>query len=272
MGTPALSPIMEDYLETIWRLQRSQPVTRVKDIAAAMSVKMPTVTAALRTLAGEGLVTHGRYAHVELTETGRELAQQVSRRHVILAGFLRDVLQVAPEQADREACELEHALTPETLRRLTGLMEFVDQCPRSSGDWLAHMRGRWEDEACGHGCEECIGQITMPRQAPFRHRHGQRGVPLSNQRPGFRGTIVRVAGCGPIRRRLLEMGVTAGTEVEFERVAPLGDPLEIKLRGYHLSLRREEAAGIYVSPTAAGAEAEVLEGPAEGVAEVAAHD
>jgi DtxR family transcriptional regulator, Mn-dependent transcriptional regulator len=266
MSSLALSPIMEDYLEAILRLQRSHPVIRVKDIAAAMSVKMPTVTAALRTLAGEGLVTHGRYAHVELTEAGREAAQQVSRRHVTLAGFLHDVLQVEPEQADREACELEHALTPDTLRRLTGLLEFVDQCPRSSGDWLEHMRGRWEDRGCGHGCRECIEQIAVPERSPFRHRHRHGGVPLSEQVPGFRGTVVRVAGRGPIRRRLLEMGVTAGTEVEFERLAPLGDPLEIKLRGYHLSLRREEASGIFVCPTVAE------EGTAGDGAEVAAHD
>lgn len=244
----AVSPVMEDYLEVIWRLQRTRQVIRVKDIAAAMSVRMPSVTAALRTLANEGLVTHGRYAHVELTDAGRELAQQVSRRHVTLAGFLRDILQVDPGRADSEACELEHALTPETLHRLTGLLEFVRQCPRSSGDWLDHMRGRWEDRDCGHGCDQCIAQIQVPSKPPFRHCHGHGGFPLSEQAPGFRGTIVRVAGRGPIRRRLLEMGVTAGTEVEFERVAPLGDPLEVKLRDYHLSLRRDEARNVFVVP------------------------
>lgn len=59
--------------------------------------------------------------------------------------------------------------------------------------------------------------------------------------PGKKGLVTKVTGSGPIRRRLLEMGVVPGSEVEMERYAPLGDPLEIKLKGYHLSLRKDEA-------------------------------
>ena len=49
------------------------------------------------------------------------------------------------------------------------------------------------------------------------------------------------------RQRLLEMGVTVGTAFEVVRFAPLGDPIDIKVRGYHLSLRKHEAAGVLVS-------------------------
>ncbi|GAH38050.1 unnamed protein product, partial [marine sediment metagenome] len=73
-------------------------------------------------------------------------------------------------------------------------------------------------------------------------------VPLSTQEPGFRGVIKKVVGRGRVRRRMTDMGVTTGTEVEIERVAPLGDPVEVKVKGYHLSLRKEEAANIYVAP------------------------
>jgi Fe2+ transport system protein FeoA len=57
-----------------------------------------------------------------------------------------------------------------------------------------------------------------------------------------------VEGQGPIRRRLLEMGVTPGCQLRLVRFAPLGDPLEIVVRGYHLSLRRNEAQTIWVRP------------------------
>lgn len=244
-----LSAPMEDYLEAIYELQFTEPVARVKDIAKAMRVRMPSVTSALRTLKSEGLVRHQKYGHVELTERGREIAEQIHRRHITLVDFLKNILQLDDEQAQEEACELEHHLSPLTLRRLLGFMEFVQGCPRSGGDWLVHMRGRWEDTDCDHDCAKCIAQIELPERGPFQPREpSARASSLDMQEPGFRGTIVKVAGRGPIRRRLMEMGVTAGTDVEFERVAPLGDPLEIKVRGYHLSLRKDEAANVYVEP------------------------
>ncbi len=73
--------------------------------------------------------------------------------------------------------------------------------------------------------------------------------PLSEMGPDERGVIVRVGGAGEIRRRLLDMGVVAGAEVEVERVAPLGDPIQIKVKGYDLALRKNEAEKIVVRET-----------------------
>jgi Fe2+ transport system protein FeoA len=58
--------------------------------------------------------------------------------------------------------------------------------------------------------------------------------------------IVRIKGERAIKKRLLEMGFVKGTEIFVEKVAPLGDPMELVLKGYHLSLRREEAADVYI--------------------------
>ena len=69
---------------------------------------------------------------------------------------------------------------------------------------------------------------------------------LSEMKPNEKGTILKVGAGGAIRRRILDMGVVAGSEVEVERVAPLGDPIELKIKGYHLSLRKEEAARIQI--------------------------
>lgn len=59
--------------------------------------------------------------------------------------------------------------------------------------------------------------------------------------PGDRAKVLRINGAGAIRRRLVDMGVGPGSEVLVERYAPLGDPIEIKLKGTHLSLRKTEA-------------------------------
>ncbi len=78
--------------------------------------------------------------------------------------------------------------------------------------------------------------------------NAETAVTLKSIKPGERASIVKISGGGSIRRRLLDMGATAGTEVRVERVAPLGDPIEIKIKGYHLTLRKEEARRISVTP------------------------
>jgi Fe2+ transport system protein FeoA len=65
---------------------------------------------------------------------------------------------------------------------------------------------------------------------------------LSQLKPGESGTVTTLRGDGAIHQRLLEMGVIEGVAVEVVRVAPFGDPIEIRVQGYHLSLRKAEAA------------------------------
>ena len=63
---------------------------------------------------------------------------------------------------------------------------------------------------------------------------------------GDRVTVVKVHGEGPVRRRIMDMGVTKGAEVLIRKVAPFGDPVEINVRGYELSLRKDDADMIEV--------------------------
>lgn len=69
---------------------------------------------------------------------------------------------------------------------------------------------------------------------------------LSDFTVGQHGEIVKVNGDGKIRRRLFDMGVTPGAQVMLRKKAPLGDPLEVNLRGYELTLRKVEAACVEV--------------------------
>jgi len=71
---------------------------------------------------------------------------------------------------------------------------------------------------------------------------------LKDIAPGGTARIAKLNGQGPVKRRLMEMGLTKGAEVAVRKVAPLGDPIEITVRGYELSLRKDEAAAIDVEP------------------------
>ena len=69
---------------------------------------------------------------------------------------------------------------------------------------------------------------------------------LSELKQGQTATVVRVGGKGLLRRRILEMGLIKGTDLYVEKYAPLKDPMELVVKGFHLSLRVEEAADILV--------------------------
>jgi Fe2+ transport system protein FeoA len=71
-------------------------------------------------------------------------------------------------------------------------------------------------------------------------------VPLSSLSPGQKGKIAAIDLGGAERGRVMEMGLTIGTTIEVVKVAPLGDPVEYKVRGGHISLRKKEAAQIQV--------------------------
>ena len=73
-------------------------------------------------------------------------------------------------------------------------------------------------------------------------------IPLDRLAPGARGRIERIEGDRSVVRRLMELGLVPGTEVEVVRLAPLGDPVELRIRRVHLSIRRTEAARIHVTP------------------------
>jgi len=72
--------------------------------------------------------------------------------------------------------------------------------------------------------------------------------PLSELNPGESGTIISISGSGTFRQRLISMGVTPGTWLIVRKFAPLGDPMEIRLRNYNLSIRKKDAASILVLP------------------------
>lgn len=69
---------------------------------------------------------------------------------------------------------------------------------------------------------------------------------LAKLRPGARAKVLSIGAIGPLKRRLMDMGVVPGEEIVVEKVAPLGDPIEVTVKRYALSLRKTEAEGIAV--------------------------
>ncbi len=137
MQEKKLSSHMEDYLESIANLKKNKGVARVKDISRLLNVEPPSVASAINNLSKSGLVIHERYSYVELTPEGERLAADVEKKHKMLVKFLTEILNLDPKIAAEDACKMEHTISPQTFKKLTKFIEFVESCPdQDRPDWL----------------------------------------------------------------------------------------------------------------------------------------
>ncbi|NQT24229.1 metal-dependent transcriptional regulator [candidate division KSB1 bacterium] len=118
-----ISANMEDYLETIHLIEQDQGNARVKDIADKMNISRASVSGAMKNLEKQGLVSHPRYDLISLTSKGDKIAKQIYARHVTLMKFLQDVLGLDKETAEKDACRIEHNISPRTFKRLKVFVE-----------------------------------------------------------------------------------------------------------------------------------------------------
>lgn len=130
---------MEDYLEAVLSIGEERGVVRVRDIARRLKLRMSTVSGALDALSQAGLIDHEPYEHVELTKAGRKAAERTAHRHEVLFDFLTKVLHLDPETAERDACGMEHVVSPETIERLIQFAEFVKECPMGDTERLTRL-------------------------------------------------------------------------------------------------------------------------------------
>ena len=108
---------LEDYIEEIHLLIRDNGQARVRDVARAIGVKMPSVVKAIAELKKLELVIQEPYGDIELTAKGRKVATGVLTRHTILKAFLLK-LGVGEANAEKDACLMEHILSAETMERV----------------------------------------------------------------------------------------------------------------------------------------------------------
>lgn len=247
-STIALSASLEDYLEAIFRIVQEKQAARAKDISKRLKVGRSSVTGALHALAERELINYAPYDVITLTDKGEAIATDVVRRHEVLQDFFVKVLAVAETDADETACKMEHAISDTILERFVEFVEFVERCPRGGSKWIKGFSYYCDNDKATGNCEKCVKLVLDDIRSKNMAKTAKTQIEttLAAMNPGDKAAIVKIEGSGSIRRRLLDMGATAGTLVEVERVAPLGDPIAVKIKGYHLTLREEEAERIKV--------------------------
>jgi len=236
----ALTPSLENYLEAILIQNLEKKVARVKDIASLLNVRVASVIGAVKALSEKGLIFHEKYGYIELTQKGIELAKEIYEKHKALSSFFHQILGIDPVAAAEDACKIEHHISKKTMDRLVKFIEFVETCPEGEPLWLSsfhyYAKHGSRPDICNRGGKRMEADSLISEDA----------LKLNELKVGQKGIVLKISANAPIKRKLLEMGIVPKVEIKVEKVAPLGDPVDIIVKGYHLSLRKDEAAAIIV--------------------------
>ncbi len=212
------TPIVEEYLEAIYKLQAAEKPLGTTELGKELNVSPASASEMTDRLAEKGLVEKARDRGITLTKKGEKAALTLIRTHRISERFLVDVLGMDWKDVHDEACRLEHAISPAVESRMEALLGNPATCPH------------------GHPIPDRLGRTS---EAPLRR--------LSTLKRSQKGIIAKVA---EERRGLLEylatLGILPQREVEVEQVAPFEGPLLVRVHGASYALGREIAEKIWV--------------------------
>lgn len=210
------SQAVQDYLKAIHRSGGTSRSVPPGEIAAAMSVKAPSVTGMLKRLQDAGWINYTTKSGATLTDSGRTEALRVIRRHRLVELFLTQVLKLDWSEVDAEAEALEHAISP----RLEAA--------------IASYLGEPLEDPHGHPIPSSTGEL--------RHRDLLR---LSEFRDGQTVVIREAQDDNPARlRHWRELGLTPGATVRILHYQPLDDLFEVEVAGEVIRLGSEGLSGL----------------------------
>jgi DtxR family Mn-dependent transcriptional regulator len=222
-----LSASLENYLEAILWTVAAKGAARTRDIAKQLRVQASSVTSALRSLAEKQYIRYTPYEAVTLTEAGFSEATRLARRHHVLRACFAELLGIDAATAELAADRLEHGIPPVLVDRLAQFHEFIKTLPDEHRQYVMRFAEMCRERA--PALEAGLGQSTV-----------------ADLQKGQQGVITAVKYNGSVSRRLADMGLGRGALVVVEGVSPMGDPIRVRIRGYSVALRKQEAQSIVV--------------------------
>lgn len=198
---PELTGPVEDYLKTIYEIERVAGSAGTNDIAARLAIAPASVSGMLKRLAEQGLLAHERYRGVRLTDAGRRAALRTIRRHRVIESYLAQALGYPWDRVHDEAERLEHAASDELIDRMAA--------------------------AIGEPAHDPHGDPIPSREGTVEERQ------LDTLASAEAGTSVRILRVGDRDgerlRYLAELGITPGTTVRVVARAPFGGPITLAI-------------------------------------------
>jgi DtxR family Mn-dependent transcriptional regulator len=218
--TRDLTAPAEDYLKTIYEIERQGDAALTNDIATKLAIAPARVRGMIRRLADQGLVKHERYHGVRLTNAGRTAALRTLRRHRILECYLAQVLGYDWDRVHEEAERLEHAASDELIDRMA----------------------------------TALGDPTVdPHGAPIPTRDGavdeRRHLSLAELDEGVPARVLRMSDeDSEFLRYIAALGIVPGTALRVTNRAPFDGPIAVEIGGATHSVGVSAASRIFVEP------------------------
>ena len=232
-----MSNSTEEYLEAIYNLSQNGQTATTSAISKRLNIAPASATEMLRKLADEEYVNYSPYQGATLTSKGLSIGERITRKHRLLERFLHDTLKIGNDKVHAEACAMEHALSDEAERALCQALKVPDKCP---------------DDAktippCNldfSSCQECKEWGEDNFEAVQKRKTNV--VALSSLKEKQQGTIAFIRGDNRVLRRLNDMGLTPGTRIAINRIAPLKGPVEVTVRGRKLAMGDDIVSNVFI--------------------------
>ncbi len=216
-----VTEVVEDYLESIYRLEEKSGIARTSDIVRLLQVVPGTVTNTVERLEREGMLRHEPYKGVKLTEKGRKIALDVIRRHRLSERLLTDFMRVDWDKAHDAACKLEHGITNDVIKKLEKALGHPKTCPH----------GNPIPTACGGIIEEKLELLSA--------------LKLEES-----GTVVKITNeTSEMLKYIATLGIMPGALMEIVEKAPFEGPLTVQVDGIPHALSLSIARNIWVKRT-----------------------
>lgn len=224
MSLAELTTSAQNYLKVVWAGSEwsDEPVT-TSYIAEKTGLRLSTVSEAIRKLTDQNLLKHSRYGSVELTDTGRDYALSMIRRHRLIETFLVRTLGYSWDEVHDEAEHLEHAVSNLLVDRIDSFLGHPTRDPH--GDPIPGPDGTYK-----------VPEATQLTQIPL----------------GSRVTVERISDHDPEFLQFLEEhDITVATTLRVEEGAPYSESLEVEVEGSGrtVSLGKSAATSLFVSVT-----------------------
>jgi DtxR family transcriptional regulator, Mn-dependent transcriptional regulator len=222
-GSKSATPTIESYLEIIYMMTvEGKPVIGAR-LADALRVSRPTVTTTLKRMVRDGFVKLNEHKAIQMTARGQAIAEHLQRRHRVVERWLTDVLGFDWAMSDAEAHKLEHAMSDAVFELLNKQMGYPTTCPHGNpipgnAHGISSPKAR---QLCDAGINDRVEVLRISEYAE---------------------------NVGELLAYLGTLELLPGVQVTVKAIAPLEGPLTLSLGNKAISLSREVASFIWVTP------------------------